>query len=57
MPSTEADKRICVACNTAYSVAEYDSAYFDPPHDYESGCSTHCLACWLGVGPTEIDRD
>jgi hypothetical protein len=29
--------------------------YFPRPHDYASGCLTHCLTCWLGCGPENGD--
>ena len=47
----------CTECGRKYSVddtRETNSTYFPPPCDYERGSSSHCLACWLGVGPRDF---
>jgi hypothetical protein len=49
--------RTCAICRQSYVLAEKltsQSFYLGPPHNYLDACTTHCLACWLGVGP--IDR-
>ena len=51
------DLATCSECESKYSVGETletNSTYFPPPYDYESGSSSHCLACWLGVGPRDF---
>jgi hypothetical protein len=56
---TESEKlqhRQCQECGRAYTIAwhlKHHSNYFDKPYDYQNGCDTHCLACWLGVGPKD----
>jgi hypothetical protein len=49
--------RLCANCNDAYSIVEYLSSsehYFWSPYDYNCGCLTHCLNCWLGCGPESM---
>ena len=51
------DLSVCTECEREYSVGETletNSSYFPPPYDYERGSSSHCLACWLGVGPHDF---
>jgi len=44
----------CVECGQPYCLDE-DAAYsyMGPPHDYGKGIDRYCLACWLGVGPSQ----
>jgi hypothetical protein len=52
--------RVCAQCGAAYSIAEYVSSsphYFRSPYDYSRGCLTHCLQCWLGVGPVSAELE
>jgi len=50
--------RACADCGQTYSIQEYAVSaghYFNGPEKYINGCFTHCLSCWLGVGP-ELDE-
>ena len=47
-------QRKCVCCDHIYTVADAllsSPTYFHDACHYEAGCWTHCLGCWLGVGP------
>jgi type I restriction enzyme M protein len=41
---------ICKDCKHPYHL-DYSSKYLDSPENYAAGIATHCLACWLDVGP------
>ncbi len=46
--------RTCVCCEGTYRISDYHSSsaeYFCKPYQYVDGCLTHCLCCWLGIGP------
>jgi hypothetical protein len=45
--------RICAKWGDTYSIAWEASlpTYFQAPYRYKDGCLTHCLMCWLGIGP------
>jgi hypothetical protein len=48
--------RVCANCGSLYSAEKLflsSSQYFRPPYNYADACLTHCLACWLGVGPEQ----
>ncbi|MGO9835106.1 MAG: hypothetical protein ACLP1X_12905 [Polyangiaceae bacterium] len=46
---------VCKACHRPYDPnAHEDSHYMEPPYDYAEGVQDCCLACWLGVGPTDF---
>jgi len=51
--------RTCRVCGIDYTVdyATISSEYLRHPTDFSSGCATHCLACWLGVGPNDVLAD
>lgn len=56
---SERDERKCKECGTLYSIEEtyeHSQIYFDGPENYSSGCSEYCLACWLGVGPNDVEK-
>jgi len=56
--SSEPDLRRCTECGQQYSIQAYLSSaahYFAAPYNYEHGCEKYCLACWLGIGPLDID--
>lgn len=44
-------KRTCVNCSMEYSIGDQHAS--DDCPTYANGCITHCLGCWLGVGPDE----
>lgn len=49
-------ERECRECQQTYTIeeaVENNPEYFPAPYDYERGCTQHCLACWLGVGPND----
>lgn len=50
--------RRCVCCGQTYSVAQFfsEQGYFGGACNYAQGCVTHCLGCWLGVGPAELEE-
>lgn len=53
-------ERTCVMCGRDFSIGDAwpDSEhYFLPPHDYHSGCDTHCLNCWLVGEPPSGSQD
>ena len=55
-PEEEARVRMCEKCGDEYQIEEtkdHGAQYFKAPYDYEQGCQTICLACWLGVGPND----
>lgn len=41
----------CGQCGQPYHL-DYSSHYLEPPCDYSKGIADTCLACWLGVGPS-----
>jgi hypothetical protein len=47
------DWYVCEECGAAYNIkdAHTRSEDYFGTCDYASGCSTHCLKCWLGCGP------
>jgi type I restriction enzyme M protein len=47
---TECPIGICEECTHPYHM-DYSTHYLYSPENYSAGISTHCLACWLGVGP------
>lgn len=52
-----AETRACEECGQNYTIQEFYKSSplsFYPPDDYERGCYTYCLGCWLGVGPNDI---
>jgi hypothetical protein len=52
--------RTCACCTQTYSVAEFHATsarYFSKPENYQEGCWTTCLACWLGVGPDTSEQE
>jgi hypothetical protein len=54
-----AELRVCTECGQQYSIEELLSSspsYFNAPHNYDRGCDKYCLACWLGVGPKDVER-
>ena len=58
--SDEEERRVCAECGQSYTIADFRAghpSYFDPPHRYDEGCKTYCLACWLGVGPKDIEKE
>ena len=44
---------ICKTCGITYEIDDSCMLHMSPPDNYSSGCSSHCLACWLGVGPID----
>jgi hypothetical protein len=46
-------ERECQKCRRPY-LEDTDTVYFEPPLDYGRAHSQYCLACWLGVGPTQV---
>ena len=49
--------RTCEDCGERYSINDFletQAHYFPHPYNYRKGCETHCLACWLGVGPNDF---
>ncbi len=40
----------CVECGHPYHL-DYTTEHLNTPTSYSKGIATHCLACWLGVGP------
>jgi hypothetical protein len=56
----QAVQRTCTECGERYTIGQYletYSHYFSRPWDYRAGCETHCLACWLGVGPRDFPAE
>jgi type I restriction enzyme M protein len=47
---SECPVRVCKECKHPYHL-DYTSNYLNGPENYSAGISTHCLACWLDVGP------
>jgi hypothetical protein len=48
------DYRKCIVCGREHSEFETmdnNRCYFEHPYSYGDGSGSHCLACWLGVGP------
>jgi hypothetical protein len=56
---SDADRpRSCVGCGASYTISEFlhsCPSYFEGPEDYQQGCATHCLSCWLQCGPDPHD--
>jgi hypothetical protein len=48
-------ERVCASCSSRYSIEEAASHFFESPYNYQQGCATSCLACWLGCGPSTVD--
>jgi hypothetical protein len=48
--------RKCAECGESYDPSAGDAMYYSHPYGYDKGCETHCLACWLGVGPIDIEK-
>src|SRR5262245_31212644 len=49
----------CIRCGEFYCplpIEWLDSEYYRHPTDYSRGSVDHCLACWLGVGPKDIEE-
>lgn len=57
-PHSETEKK-CKECGQDYSPDDYVSQkqYWDFPTDYQHGSKEYCLACWLGVGPNDVDGE
>jgi hypothetical protein len=56
----QALQRNCKECGEQYTVGQYlesSDNYFSRPWNYRAGCETHCLACWLGVGPHDFPAE
>lgn len=51
MEDTPTEQLTCRICGSNYQLDDSVDAYMGPPHYYASG--SHCLACWLGVGPLD----
>jgi hypothetical protein len=54
------ETRRCAKCGSSYSPDEELAAaspgqYVDAPFLYSQGVQDHCLACWLGVGPLDVE--
>jgi len=46
----------CRICHQDYVVDHHYDAYRDAPYHYDRDGSGYCLACFLGVGPTDLDE-
>lgn len=52
---SDRDRR-CQECGDRYcQVPDVAAEYFYYPTDYSRGSERYCLACWLGVGPKDVD--
>jgi hypothetical protein len=51
------DEYVCETCGRRYTLSDEGYRHFDRPDDYQSGYTRYCLACWLGVGPTDFPED
>lgn len=53
------DHRLCAECGQQYSIQALLSSsalYFEAPYNYDRGCDKYCLACWLGVGSSDVEH-
>ena len=41
---------VCKACKHPYHL-DYTTRYLNTPENYAAGIASHCLSCWLDVGP------
>jgi type I restriction enzyme M protein len=41
---------VCKVCNHPYHL-DYTTRYLNTPENYAAGIDSHCLSCWLDVGP------
>ncbi len=48
--------KLCSECGNPYYL-DYSDSHIDPPYNYAKGIETHCLACWLDVGPNSEDLE
>lgn len=50
--------RFCQECGRLYRIEDYlqsSEYYFHKPVRYVDGCERNCLACWLDVGPNDVE--
>lgn len=50
----------CKTCGWRYAPDEElasDVSSVDAPDQYADGVDDHCLTCWLGLGPYDVERD
>lgn len=47
---SECPVSICQDCKHPYHL-DYTTNYLNSPENYSAGIATHCLSCWLDVGP------
>ncbi|TWU41885.1 N-6 DNA methylase [Novipirellula artificiosorum] len=48
--ASECPVKICKECKHPYHL-DRTTNYLNSPENYAAGIATHCLACWLDVGP------
>jgi type I restriction enzyme M protein len=48
--ASECPVSICKECKHPYHL-DYTTSHLQDPVNYSAGINTHCLACWLDVGP------
>ena len=49
---------VCEACGDAFDseeVLRHAPGYYEFPYNYAEAEDRYCLACWLGIDPTEVE--